>query len=48
MNYSDEAGIDCPHCGCFNLHEECGTYEVLFPACIYCGECTEDLSEESA
>jgi hypothetical protein len=47
MTYSDETGIDSPHCGCFNRHAECGTYEVLLPICICCGECTEVEANES-
>lgn len=35
------SGLNCPHCGVFNKHTECGTYEVLFPLCKNCGECTE-------
>lgn len=35
------SGIDCWNCGVFNLHTECGTYEVLFPECKDCGACTE-------
>lgn len=38
---SNEEGIICPHCGTWNTHEECGTYQVLFPICKQCGECTE-------
>lgn len=34
-------GLKCPHCGTWNLHSECGTYEVLVPICKNCGECTE-------
>lgn len=45
---SDETGIECPHCNKWNTHEECGTYEVLNPFCVYCGESTEvgDFEEE--
>jgi hypothetical protein len=42
---SDKNGIECPHCKHWNLHEECGTYEVWFPICIKCGECTEVPNE---
>lgn len=38
---SDTRGIVCDHCWCYNLHEECGTFELWFPLCIYCGKCTE-------
>lgn len=38
---SDSEGIKCPHCGEWNTHDECGSYEVLFPECKKCGECTE-------
>ncbi len=38
---SNEEGIRCPHCGVWNLHEECGTYKVWIPTCKACGEGTE-------
>ena len=38
---TNKLGVDCPHCGTFNTHEECGTYLVMFPECYHCGECTE-------
>ena len=37
----DKIGTVCKHCGGWNLHEECGTYDTLFPECKHCGECTE-------
>ena len=43
---SDEKGIQCPQCGHWNTHEECGTYLVLSPSCIKCGECTEVPPDE--
>tara|TARA_R110000823_G_scaffold245493_1_gene369554 strand:- start:145 stop:291 length:147 start_codon:yes stop_codon:yes gene_type:complete len=33
-------GVVCPDCGIFNTHEECGTYQVMNPACKNCGEST--------
>jgi hypothetical protein len=38
---SNESGIICRHCGEFNTHEECGTYQVLNPTCKKCGNSTE-------
>jgi hypothetical protein len=38
---TDENGIQCPHCGHWNTHEECGTYTMWFPRCVKCEECTE-------
>lgn len=34
---SDPLGIYCSECGQYNLHSECGTYQVLVPACVHCG-----------
>lgn len=39
---SNEEGVRCPHCGTWNTHYECGTYEVLVPTCKHCGKCTEE------
>ncbi len=41
MINSNKEGIECPHCGHWNLHDEIGTYEVLVPLCVECGMCTE-------
>lgn len=38
---SNAEGIECPHCGHWNTHEECGTYQTLLPRCIKCREFTE-------
>jgi len=38
---SNTEGIKCWNCGHWNLHEECGTYEVLVPMCIECNSATE-------
>lgn len=38
---SNAEGIECPHCGHWNTHEECGTYQTLYPCCIKCREFTE-------
>lgn len=37
----DENGVECPSCKTHNTHEECGTYEVMNPACKKCGNPTE-------
>jgi ssDNA-binding Zn-finger/Zn-ribbon topoisomerase 1 len=41
----DVPRIECPHCGHWNLHEECGTYTNMFPSCVKCKECTEVPNE---
>lgn len=45
---SNQNGLGCPHCGAWNTHEEIGTYQVMCPFCVYCGEPTEvgDFEEE--
>lgn len=41
MLNSNADGIECPHCHVWNLHSECGTYEVLVLTCKAGDECTE-------
>lgn len=35
-----ETHCRCPHCGHVQTHEECGTYDVMFPVCVKCDGCT--------
>lgn len=41
-----EEGLLCPHCGKWNTHDECGTYQTMFPECIHCELCTEVFPED--